>query len=200
MRCNLASPWYRSPRARTAAVCRAAVSLYRGEPHWVPPLRRDEHRRLSPAHNPFWEHARSELWLARRGGRITGRIAAIEDRLYNERQRESITWFGFFEAEDAATANGAPRCGRAAGARVEQRCRARTGESVAQRQRRPADRRVRRRSVRADAVQPADLPVVHRRRRLSEGEGSARLGDRHVGAGAGARQPCGRARGRGGTA
>jgi GNAT superfamily N-acetyltransferase len=79
-------------------------ALYRGAPHWVPPLRRDEHHRLSPAHNPFWAHARIELWLARRGGRVTGRIAAIEDSLYNEREGEPITWFGFFEAEDAATA------------------------------------------------------------------------------------------------
>jgi GNAT superfamily N-acetyltransferase len=78
--------------------------LYRGVPHWVPPLRRDEHHRLSPAHNPFWAHARIELWLARQGGRITGRVAAIEDHLYNERQGEPITWFGFFEATDTATA------------------------------------------------------------------------------------------------
>jgi hypothetical protein len=78
-------------------------ALYRNVPHWVPPLRRDEQHRLSPAHNPFWDHARCDLWLARRGGRVTGRIAAIEDDLYNERQGEPITWFGFFEAVDAAT-------------------------------------------------------------------------------------------------
>jgi hypothetical protein len=91
-------------RALTRQFVELPYSLYRGEPHWVPPLRRDEYRRLSPAHNPFWEHARTALWLATRGGRVTGRVAAIEDRLYNERQGEPITWFGFFEAEDAATA------------------------------------------------------------------------------------------------
>lgn len=79
-------------------------TLYRGHPHWVPPLRRDEYRRLSPAHNPFWEHARAELWVARSGGRVTGRIAAIDDQLYRQRHGEAVTWFGFFEAEDAVTA------------------------------------------------------------------------------------------------
>ena len=80
-------------------------SLYADHSHWVPPLRRDEHRRLSRKHNPFLEHADMSLWLARSNGRVTGRIAAIDDRLHNEAHHEHVTWFGFFEAEDAATAN-----------------------------------------------------------------------------------------------
>ncbi len=92
----------------TGALTRQFVQLpytvYRNHPHWVPPLRRDEHRRLSAVHNRFWDHARAELWLAKSDRRVTGRIAAIEDRLYNDRHGEAITWFGFFEAEDAKTA------------------------------------------------------------------------------------------------
>ena len=38
-------------------------SLYADHPHWVPPLRRDEHRRLSPRHNAFLQHAEMDLWL-----------------------------------------------------------------------------------------------------------------------------------------
>lgn len=78
--------------------------LYAGARHWVPPLRRDEHRRLSPRHNPFFAHAEMQLWLARTDGRVTGRIAAIDDRLHNEKHGERLTWFGFFEAADAGTA------------------------------------------------------------------------------------------------
>ena len=70
----------------------------------MPPLRRDEYRRLSPAHNPFLEHAEMDLWIARSNGRITGRIAAIDDRLHNETHHERVTWFGFFEAADPVTA------------------------------------------------------------------------------------------------
>ena len=91
-------------------------AIYAGHPHWVPPLRRDEHRRLSPAHNPFFEHADVELLLARRGDVITGRIASIDDRLHNDFHREAVTWFGFFEAADLETA-------RALVAAVEQRAR-----------------------------------------------------------------------------
>jgi GNAT superfamily N-acetyltransferase len=78
--------------------------IYRGDPHWVPPLRRDERRRLSPGRYPFFRHADMVLWLAMDGGRVCGRIAAIEDRLYEELRGERIAWFGFFEAENADTA------------------------------------------------------------------------------------------------
>jgi GNAT superfamily N-acetyltransferase len=80
-------------------------SLYAGHPHWVPPLRRDEYRRLTPKHNPFFEHGEIEMWLARDGGRVTGRIAAIHDRLHDATHHERATWFGFFEARDQATAS-----------------------------------------------------------------------------------------------
>jgi hypothetical protein len=79
--------------------------LYGGHANWVPPLRRDEYRRLSPRHNPFHAHAEMTLWVARAGGRTTGRIAAIEDRLHNDTHRERVAWFGFFEAEDEGTAS-----------------------------------------------------------------------------------------------
>jgi hypothetical protein len=78
---------------------------YAGDPHWVPPLRRDERKRLSPR-NPFLAHAEMTLWLARdREGRTTGRIAAIDDRLHNETHGEAVTWFGFLEAVDQAAAS-----------------------------------------------------------------------------------------------
>ncbi len=72
--------------------------LYAGDPHWVPPLRRDERRRLDPAHNPFLDHAEMQLWLAIAGPRVVGRVAAISDRLHDEVHGERVTWFGFFEA------------------------------------------------------------------------------------------------------
>jgi GNAT superfamily N-acetyltransferase len=78
--------------------------LYAGSPHWVPPLRRDEKRRLVPRHNPFFAHGEMTLWLAKSDGRFVGRIAAIDDRLHNEKYRERLAWFGFFEAADAEVA------------------------------------------------------------------------------------------------
>jgi hypothetical protein len=81
-------------------------AMYRGDPRFVPPLRRDERRRFEPRHNPFLEHASIASWLAIDGGEVVGRVAAIDDRLHDEVHRERTTWFGFFEARDAAVAAG----------------------------------------------------------------------------------------------
>lgn len=79
--------------------------LYAGDPHWVPPLRRDEYRRLDPRKNPFLAHADMDLWVAVDDrGRACGRIAAIEDREHNDFHHERIAWFGFFEAQDSRAA------------------------------------------------------------------------------------------------
>jgi hypothetical protein len=71
-----------------------------GDPHWVPPLRLAEHERLTPAKNPFFAHADVELFLAWRGDRVAGRIAAIDDRLHNHTHGDNVAMFGFFEADD----------------------------------------------------------------------------------------------------
>ena len=78
--------------------------MYARDPHWVPPLRRDESRRLDRRANPFLDHADMNLWLAFDGEECCGRIAAIEDRAHNDFHRERLAWFGFFEARNHATA------------------------------------------------------------------------------------------------
>ena len=71
-----------------------------GDPHWVPPLRMAEHERLTPRKNPFFAHADVDLFLAWRGDRLAGRVAAIDDRLHNQTHGDNLAMFGFFEAED----------------------------------------------------------------------------------------------------
>jgi hypothetical protein len=72
--------------------------------HWVPPLRLSERERLTPRKNPFFAHADVDLFLARRGDRICGRIAAIDDRLHEQTHHDNVSMFGFFEADDADAA------------------------------------------------------------------------------------------------
>jgi hypothetical protein len=74
------------------------------DPHWVPPLRLSEHERLNPKKNPFFAHADVELMLAWRGGRVAGRIAAIDDRLHEAAHGDNLALFGFFEAADGDVA------------------------------------------------------------------------------------------------
>src|SRR4051794_30116038 len=113
-------------RGATSALTRQFVELpyqlYAGNAHWVPPLRRDELRRLSASHNPFLAHADMALWLAKAGDRVVGRIAAIDDRLHNEKHGDHVAWFGFLEAADADTAglllDQVEQWGRSRGARA----------------------------------------------------------------------------------
>ena len=148
--------------------------MYAADPHWIPELRRDAHRRLSPRHNPVSRARRHDAVAGdAEAARVCGRIAAIEDHAHNEFHHERLAWFGFFEAEDAATRRRAARRRPKHGARARGVLDApRARESVAERKLRPPDRRLRRRSVPADAVQPADL-----RRRTSKRAGFAKVKD-----------------------
>ena len=74
--------------------------LYRTEPNWVAPLTIDLKHRLDRSRNPFFEHAEAEYFLARRDGRVVGRISAQIDRTFNEFQGNDWGLFGFFECED----------------------------------------------------------------------------------------------------
>ena len=60
----------------------------------------DVKKRLDPKKNPFFSHAAAELFLAERGGRIVGRIAAIVDERHNEIHRDDVGFFGWFECEN----------------------------------------------------------------------------------------------------
>jgi hypothetical protein len=80
------------------AFIRLPHDLYAGNPNWVPPLDSDVAETLTPARNPFFEHAERELFLAEQDGRVAGRIAAIIDRNYNDYHQGSVGYFGFFES------------------------------------------------------------------------------------------------------
>jgi hypothetical protein len=96
-------------KADRAAFIDLAYRLNAGDPHWVPPLRADVAELLDPNKNPFFEHAEVQLFLARRGARVVGRISAHMDKLAWTLPREqgmgpgTGNW-GLFEAEDEAVA------------------------------------------------------------------------------------------------
>jgi hypothetical protein len=74
--------------------------LYEGVDQWVAPLISERKRHLDRRRNPFFQHADAEYFLARRDGRVVGRISAQVDRLFNEVQGNEWGQFGFFECED----------------------------------------------------------------------------------------------------
>ena len=58
-----------------------AYRLNRSDPNWVPPLRSEVVGLLTPARNPFHEHATMQLFLASRDDAVVGRISAHIDHL-----------------------------------------------------------------------------------------------------------------------
>jgi GNAT superfamily N-acetyltransferase len=79
---------------------RFQYEIYRGDPNFVPPLLMERHEFLDPSRNPFFRHADVTLFLASRGGKTVGRIAAVEDRSYNAFHGTRVAGFGLFECVD----------------------------------------------------------------------------------------------------
>lgn len=76
---------------------RLQAQLYASLPQFVPPLLLERKEALSPKKNPFFEHAETQFFLARRDGRDVGRISAQIDKLVND---PTIGHFGMLVAED----------------------------------------------------------------------------------------------------
>lgn len=73
--------------------------LYAGDPAFVAPLMMERREALSPSKNPYFAHAETQFWLARRDGRDVGRISAQIDRLVTD---PDVGHFGMIVAEDDA--------------------------------------------------------------------------------------------------
>ncbi|MEW6040328.1 MAG: hypothetical protein AB1633_02290 [Elusimicrobiota bacterium] len=74
--------------------------IYKNDKYWVPPLTSEMYTLLDREKNPFWKHADRELFLARKNGKITGRVAAVIDNNYVSFQEKNTGFFSFFESED----------------------------------------------------------------------------------------------------
>jgi len=81
-----------------------------GDPHFVPQLRAEELEKYTPGGNPYFEHARCQLYVARDAARkVVGRIAAHIDELAIAQPAEQgmgpgCGFWGALEADDEAIA------------------------------------------------------------------------------------------------
>jgi hypothetical protein len=78
-------------------------------PHFVPQIRAEQIELVDPDKNPFFGHARVQLFLAMRGGKAVGRISAHIDELALAMPSEQgfgpgTGFFGYFDAEDETIA------------------------------------------------------------------------------------------------
>ncbi|MHB9032614.1 MAG: N-acetyltransferase [Anaerolineae bacterium] len=87
-------------RAQLKSFIMFPFQLYHDDPNWVPPLIDERFKHFDPKHNPFYEYATVQLFLARRGGELAGIIAAIDNPRHQEIWGENIGFWGEFEVID----------------------------------------------------------------------------------------------------
>ena len=62
--------------------------LYKGNQYWVPPIKKDELDAIHPEQNPAFDFCEAKFWIAQKDGKLVGRIAAIINKLYNEKTQK----------------------------------------------------------------------------------------------------------------
>jgi GNAT superfamily N-acetyltransferase len=73
--------------------------LHQGTP-WIPPLKLERYQFLTRKLNAFFSHGEAQYFLARREGRVVGRITAQIDFAFNQFHRARWGMFGFLDLED----------------------------------------------------------------------------------------------------
>ncbi|NCP47761.1 MAG: N-acetyltransferase, partial [Sphingomonadales bacterium] len=95
-------------KAQTKQFIDIAYKLNAADPKWVPPLKAEVAKLITPGKNPFFEHAKVQFFLALRNGRVVGRISAHIDELALQQPPEqgmgpgTGNW-GMMEASDEAS-------------------------------------------------------------------------------------------------
>lgn len=71
--------------------------LYAGDPNYVPMLYLEQEALLNPKKSPFFKHSTAEYFMARKNGKVVGRIAAILNRNHLAFTGRQEGFFGFFD-------------------------------------------------------------------------------------------------------
>lgn len=75
-------------------------SLYRDNKYWVPPIIKDEVNNFDPKKNPVFKNAEAKFFIAYRGEKIVGRVAAVVNWIEVEKQQIKKMRFGWFDVID----------------------------------------------------------------------------------------------------
>jgi GNAT superfamily N-acetyltransferase len=89
-----------SSPAEKKAFVRFAKEIYQNDSAWAEPLEIERLEFIDPKRHPFYTHGVAQLFLAKRGDKIVGRIMASDDPHYNAEHGSNIGCFGLFEAID----------------------------------------------------------------------------------------------------
>ncbi|MCX8061668.1 MAG: hypothetical protein N3D16_03705 [Anaerolineales bacterium] len=72
--------------------------IYQNTPQWVPPFLNDAKLYLNNKKHPFYQHSTADFFIARIDGEDVGRIAALENRHFNEYHQKRDAQFYFFDS------------------------------------------------------------------------------------------------------
>lgn len=81
---------------------RFPFKLYNDHPYWVPPLFVDAEMQLNRKKHPYYEHSNADFFIAIKDGIDVGRIAALENRRYNDYHQTHTAQFYLFDCIDDA--------------------------------------------------------------------------------------------------
>ncbi len=84
-------------KKQTREFIKFPYALYKNDTNWVPPLLMDDYRKVNRKKHPFYQHAEAEFFLARKDGKVAGRIAAIHDEIWEKTHHEKAAYWGWFE-------------------------------------------------------------------------------------------------------
>lgn len=71
--------------------------LYKDVPQFVPPFKADVYMQLNKEKHPWYEHSESDQWIAQRDGKVVGRIAALENKRFNDFHKTKQGSFYLFD-------------------------------------------------------------------------------------------------------
>ena len=74
--------------------------LYRNCPQWVPPITKEEMDIFDPQKNAVFEHAMARLFLAKKKGKVVGRIASMINWVEIEELKKTKVRFGWYDTID----------------------------------------------------------------------------------------------------
>lgn len=74
--------------------------LYKNNAYWVPPIKKDEIKTLTPSENPAFKYNKAVFWIAEKDGKVVGRIGAIINEANNLKNGQNLCRFTRIEFID----------------------------------------------------------------------------------------------------
>ncbi len=69
-------------------------------PQWVPPIKGGIRDTLNRNKHPYYEHSDADFFLAKDGDEVVGRIAVLENKVYNKYHDKKQASFYLYESVD----------------------------------------------------------------------------------------------------